>query len=198
MSAFITNLESINNAGIQSARHNDTHSNDAYFLLITDIYTNTPNAIIVNSGVNYRVTTNDFQAWALYFNPDQISSYGVNNICEILAASGTPLPYIQSGDYQIITNPSTLIGDYFCVVPPDLGFGTPFADADAYYNFLSGYIPYGGWINITWQDGANFNTTFIVRGVDLASNTVILEVNSGDPIPIPGTTGRYGVTGTNN
>jgi hypothetical protein len=199
MSSFISNIESINSGALQTARVEDAHTNDAIINLLGTIYTATPNAVIVQMGVEWKNSASLFQAWALYYNPDVLPTYPANQI-QILASNLSTDNYLQVGQYSVINNPpgTGLTGDYFCVAPPDLGAGIPFTDALAYYTWLGNYIPDGGWINITWQDGVtNYKTSFTLLGYDNPNNYVIFDVNSGDSIPAAGNTNRYGVSGTN-
>jgi hypothetical protein len=200
MSSFISNIESLNSLALLSARQNDTHSDDAILNLIGTIYTATPNAVIVQSGVNYRVTTNDFQAWALYYNPDVLSAYsvdGIGNTLQVLASNLSSNNYIQVGTYQVITNPPNATpGDYFSIAAPEFGAGVPFADSYDYFLYLGRAIPpTSPAVNITWEDaGTYYKSLFILVGDNPVDGFVTLIFAGGDAIPASGVTGRYGVT----
>jgi hypothetical protein len=200
MSSFISNIESINSLALQSTRVEDAHTNDAIINLLGTIYTATPNAVIVQMGVEWKNSASLFQAWALHYNPDVLPAYsvdGINNTLQILASNLSSNNYIQVGTYQVITNPpNTAPGDYFCLIPPEFGVGVPFADSYAYYLYLGSVInPISPVINITWEEaGTYYKTSFLLAGNDAVDGAVILYVNAGDPIPASGVTGRYGIT----
>jgi hypothetical protein len=101
MSAFRSNLNSINNNVLKFARHNDAHSDDALEILLTNIYTAVPAAIIVESGVNYRTSTTDFQAWAIYYDPNQILNPAALNNLEIIAQFQPLDDVAYAGTYEV-------------------------------------------------------------------------------------------------
>jgi hypothetical protein len=200
MSSFISNIESINSLALQSTRVEDAHTNDAIINLLGTIYSATPNAVIVQMGVEWKNSASLFQAWALHYNPDVLPAYsvdGIGNTLQVLASNLSSDNYIQVGQYQVITNPSNLaLGDYFCLFAPEFGDGVPFADSYDYYLYLAGAIPpFSPVINITWEDaGTYYKSSFILAGNDAVDGAVILYFNGGDAIPASGVTGRYGVT----
>ena len=116
MSAYRSNLNSISNNVLRFARHNDTHSNDALETLLTNIYTAVPAAIIVQSGVNWRTT--DFQAWAIYYNPEQIFDPAAPNLLEVISQVANENNFAYTGEFSIEDGATlglpTPLNEYFC------------------------------------------------------------------------------------
>lgn len=117
MSAYRSNLNSINNNVLKFARHNDAHSDDALEILLTNIYTANPAAVIVQSGVNWRTT--DFQAWAIYYNPEQIFNPAAPNKLEIIDQFTTENNFAYTGTFTIYDETgfvfSSPAGNYFTI-----------------------------------------------------------------------------------
>ena len=198
--SFISNIESINSNALLTARVEDAHTNDALLNLLTTIYTNTPNAVIVQIGVEWKNSASLFQAWAIYYNPDVLPAYspdGIGNTLQVLASSESTNSYIQVGQYQVINNPpNTAPGDYFSIAIPEFGAGVPFVDLYNYYLWLGQVIPpTSPVVYITWEYGGTYyKSSFIVAGVNDVDGFITLYFNGGDSIPAVNTTGRYGIT----
>ena len=168
MSAFRSNLNSINNNVLQFARHNDTHSDDALEILLTNIYTAVPAAIIVQSGVNYRTT--DFQAWAIYYNPEQIFDPAAPNNLEIIDQFASENNFAYTGTYEIYNEIDLSlvppVGDYLCLTSVD--YQNPNV-----YDVLSAAIPNQILGNVVITDIWQNNTQ---NGAVIGSLTIVYEV----------------------
>jgi len=168
MSAFRSNLNSINNNVLQFARHNDTHSDDALEILLTNIYTAVPAAIIVQSGVNYRTT--DFQAWAIYYNPEDIFNPAAPNNIEIIDQFRTENNFAYTGTYEIYNEADLSlvppVGDYLCLTSVDY-------QAPTVYDVLSTANPIETLGNVVITDIWNTNTQ---NGAITGSFTIVYEV----------------------
>lgn len=124
MGKFRSNLNSINNNALQFARHNDAHSNDALETLLTNIYTAAPEAVIIETGVNYRTATTDFQAWAIYYNPMQIFNPAAPNKLELISQLEEFNYYAYTGTFEIFDQADlgagvVPAGNYFCLTSVD-------------------------------------------------------------------------------
>jgi len=119
MATFRSNLDSINNAALVTARANDTHSNDALLTLLTNIYTAVPSAVIVEQGVNYRVATSDFQAWAIYYNPDTLYNPAEPSNLEIISQYQPLNIWAYTGTFTIYDETEVgngvPVGEYFVI-----------------------------------------------------------------------------------
>jgi hypothetical protein len=222
MTKFRSNLNSINNNALLFARHNDTHSNDALQTLLTNIYTAAPESVIVETGVNYRSATSDFQAWAIYFNPMQIFNPAAPNKFELVSQLQDFNYYAYTGTFEIFNDTQlgvTTPGDYFCLTSVD------YQATGVFDVILSGLSSLEGVLNdiavnnynltgspkitIVWElSGGLYFTTFDTlpgHGAQYmaVSSNVPLDLIvllwkgggtiTGDAIPAHGTTGRFGI-----
>ena len=175
MSKFRSNLNSINNNALLFARHNDAHSDDALEILLTNIYTAAPEAVIVETGVNYRTATTDFQAWAIYYNPMQIFNPAAPNKLELINQLQEFNYYAYTGTFEIFDEtdiPTLPAGDYFCLTSVDyqavgvfdvLSTGSPQETmADDVINPISinnKAVTGAATITIVWEVGGGFYIT---------------------------------------
>jgi hypothetical protein len=222
MGKFRSNLNSINNNVLKFARHNDTHSNHALETLLTNIYTAAPAAIIVETGVNYRSTTNDFQAWAIYYNPENIYNPAAPNLLELVNQYQPENNYAYTGTFEIYDQTDIngiVAGDFFCLTSVDY-------QAPGVFDAISGGVttleqPLNdisinnkattgtAGISIVYEVGGTLYTTtfdpepgsgaqYLAVGGGIPVQNVCLlwkggGTITGDPIPAHTTTGRYGI-----
>jgi hypothetical protein len=220
MSAYRSNLNSISNNVLRFARHNDTHSNDALETLLTNIYTAVPAAIIVQSGVNWRTT--DFQAWAIYYNPEQIFDPAAPNLLEVISQVANENNFAYTGTFEIFNQADlggATAGNFFCLTSVDY-------EAPGVYDVITpGLSSMEGLLNdisinnfnntgaaditILWESAGVVNSTtfsplpgnaaqyMAVSGSTPVDLIVMIWKGSGtitgDAIPAHGTTGRYGI-----
>jgi hypothetical protein len=220
MSIYRSSLASINNNVLQFARHNDINANIALKTVLTNIYTATPNAIIVQSGVNWRTT--DFQAWATYYNPDYIFNPAAPNNLEIISQLETENNFAYTGTFEVFNQADlggATAGNFFClksvdyqapgvydVITPGLSSMEGLLNDIAINNFNN---TAAADITILWDSAGVVNTTTFsplpgnaARYMAVSGNTpvdviVMLWKGSGTitgtAIPARTTTGRYGI-----
>jgi hypothetical protein len=217
MTAYRSNENSLTNSALKFARHNDAHSNDALEILLTNIYTATPEAIIVQSGVNYRAT--DFQAWAIYYDPTQIFNPAKPNKFEVISQVANENPYAYTGTYEIFNETDIgggiPVGDYFCITSVDY-------QAEGVYDIINSINPMSALaglivkisdtnfintgvrnITVNYEDaGILVQSTFEGSPVSEfeaapVDNCAFLVTNggtiTGHPLPAHTTSGRFGI-----
>jgi hypothetical protein len=178
MSKFRSNLNSINNNVLKFARHNNTHSNDALATLLTNIYTSTPAAIIVETGVNYRSATSDFQAWAIYYNPENIYNPAAPDNLELISQYQPENNYAYTGTFEIFNQADlggATPGNFFCLTAVDY-------QAPGVYDVITNGL---NTLADVLNDIAinNFNNTGVADITIIWENTGVIKKTTFSPLP---------------
>jgi hypothetical protein len=222
MSKFRSSLDTINNNVLKFARHNDAHSNDALRILLQNVYTAAPAAIIVETGVNYRSATSDFQAWAIYYNPENIFNPAAPNVLELVSQFQPVNNFAYTGTFEIFDQADlggATAGDFFCLTSVDYQAPGVFdvitpgitTLADVLNDISINNFNNTGAADITiiWEStGVIKKTTFsplpghaaqymaVANGSPVDSTVLIWKGGgtiTGDAIPPHTTTGRFGI-----
>jgi hypothetical protein len=178
MSKFRSSLDTINNNVLKFARHNDAHSNDALRILLENVYTLAPAAIIVETGVNYRSATTDFQAWAIYYNPENIFNPAAPNVLELVSQFQQVNNFAYTGTFEIFNEidlDAFPTGDYFCLTSVDY-------QAPAVFDVInSGITSLADVLNDISIN--NFNNTGAADITILWESTGVIKTTTFSPLP---------------